>query len=218
MYVHIDTHRFVCVCMCMCECVCVCVCMCSECVCVCVCVYVCARVYVCVYVCVCLSECVCVCVKVCLLQVHVCSAGACVVQFFFFPRMLYFVRQIIFDTRCNTLQHTATHCNAKTLHHTMIHCNTVQDSASHCNTLQHAATYIQLCLWLLFKRFIVVSGLFLHITTHYNTLHCTLQHKLRRTTAHCNKLKHTATRHNTLQHTATQGPRSCTNDRRRPCE
>jgi len=33
--------------------------------------------------------------------------------------------------RCNTLQHTATHCN--TLHAT--HCNALQRTATHCNTL-----------------------------------------------------------------------------------
>ena len=72
-------------------------------------------------------------------------------------------------TRCNTLQHTATHCNAgycttefhvrsnrlrdcrgrvsqpthatycNLLQHIATHCNTLQHSATHCNTLQHIA-------------------------------------------------------------------------------
>ena len=45
---------------------------------------------------------------------------------------------------CNTLQHTATHCNAlqQTKHSaTAPHCNTLQHTAAHCNTLQHTATH-----------------------------------------------------------------------------
>jgi len=56
-------------------------------------------------------------------------------------------------TRCNTLQHTATHCNTRkysndraarcnTLQHTATHCNTRKysnDRATRCNTLQHTA-------------------------------------------------------------------------------
>jgi len=53
-------------------------------------------------------------------------------------------------TRCNTLQHTATHChatdiyiwiNCNTLQHTATHCNILQHTAAHCNTLQHAAAH-----------------------------------------------------------------------------
>ena len=71
-------------------------------------------------------------------------------------------------TNCNTLQHTATHCNTlgwATLYtdmhtysqksgrysivdiqrlHTATHCNTLQHTATHCNTLQHTATH---CSW-----------------------------------------------------------------------
>jgi len=71
-------------------------------------------------------------------------------------------------TPCNTLSHTATHCNTLhyTLQHTTTHCNidanisrryTLQHTATHCNTLQHTAT---------------------HIATYYNTL----QHRLAMTT------------------------------------
>jgi len=42
---------------------------------------------------------------------------------------------ILYNTHCNTLQHTATHCN--TLQHTATHCNTLQHAVTHCNTLQH---------------------------------------------------------------------------------
>ena len=88
-------------------------------------------------------------------------------------------------THYNTLQHTATYCNARNgsfsgikIHlvsmcnlHTATHCNTLQHTSRHCNTLQHTAT------------------------------HCnTLQH----TAVHCDTLRHTATHCNTLQHTATQ--------------
>jgi len=37
---------------------------------------------------------------------------------------------------CNTLQHTAAHCNSHATH-----CNTLQHAATHCNTLQHTATH-----------------------------------------------------------------------------
>jgi len=40
----------------------------------------------------------------------------------------------IAETRCSTLQHTATHFNA--LNRTATHCNTLQHTATHCNTLQ----------------------------------------------------------------------------------
>jgi len=59
------------------------------------------------------------------------------------------------DRHCNTLQHTATHCNTlrsrrrQTVQHTATHCNTLQHTATHsahggdrqCNTLQHTATH-----------------------------------------------------------------------------
>ena len=40
---------------------------------------------------------------------------------------------------CNTLQHTATHCNTL---HSIADCNTLQHTATHCNTLQHTATHL----------------------------------------------------------------------------
>jgi len=43
---------------------------------------------------------------------------------------------------CNTLQHTATHCNPHiACKRTHPHCNTLQHTATHCNTLQHTATH-----------------------------------------------------------------------------
>jgi len=35
---------------------------------------------------------------------------------------------------CNTLQHTATHCNTKLKAMITSHCNTLQHTATHCNT------------------------------------------------------------------------------------
>jgi len=40
-------------------------------------------------------------------------------------------------THCNTLQHTATHCN--TLH--LMEWQVIAGTARHCNTLQHTATH-----------------------------------------------------------------------------
>ena len=74
-------------------------------------------------------------------------------------RMMYLFTSLL---PCNTLQHTATHCNTlqphtytspceryaphcHTLQHTATHCNTLQHTATHCNTLQHtAATHIHM--------------------------------------------------------------------------
>ena len=59
-------------------------------------------------------------------------------------------------TQCNTLQHTATHCNravwatltwvwqhsaTRVWQHSATHYNTLQRTATHCNTLQHTATH-----------------------------------------------------------------------------
>ena len=44
----------------------------------------------------------------------------------------------VFLTGRNTLQHTATHCN--TLQHTATHCNTLKRTHTQCNTPQHTAT------------------------------------------------------------------------------
>ena len=88
---------------------------------------------------------------------------------------------------CNTLQHTATHCNTlvltcalfqigNTLQHTTTHCNTMQHTATHCNTWQHTPT-LQ------------------HIATHCNTLQYTAE-ILQHTATHCTSL-------GTLQHATT---------------
>jgi len=98
------------------------------------------------------------------------------------------------SARCNTLQHTATHCNYHDTNalqqrplkahifksqHTATHCNTLQHTATLRNTLQHTATA--------------------------KTLHCsTLQHMLQHTATHCNTLQHTATT-TTLMH-CSRGP------------
>jgi len=103
-------------------------------------------------------------------------------------------------SHCNTLQHTATHCNTthgNTRQHTTTHkshrvsridCDTL--TATHCNTLQH-------------------------IATHCNTLQVNLiaRSRLRAikwvkfngtlSAAQCSTVQHTATHCNTLQHTAT---------------
>ena len=90
---------------------------------------------------------------------------------------------------CNTLQHTATHCNVHltqglftplqivkvSLQHTATHCNTLQHTATHYNTLHLHCNALQ------------------RIATHCNTL----QHTASRCT-HCNALQHTATHCNTL--------------------
>jgi len=67
---------------------------------------------------------------------------------------------------CNTLQHTATHCNTLQLEarHTAPHCNTLQHTATHCNALQLEAR---------------------HTAPHRNTLQHTATHcNLRRDTLH----------------------------------
>ena len=76
---------------------------------------------------------------------------------------------------CNTLQHTATHCNTfenvcSTLQHTAT--TSLQHTATHCNTLQHTTTRQRMS------------------AAHCNMLQ---QH-------FCNTLQHTATHCNTLQH------------------
>jgi len=42
---------------------------------------------------------------------------------------------------CNTLQHTATRCNALPRTRTATHCHALQHSATPCNTLQHLAIH-----------------------------------------------------------------------------
>jgi len=84
-------------------------------------------------------------------------------------------------TRCNTLQHAATHCNAlfTELTRDMPHYSTLQHATTHCNTLQHTATHC--------------------ITLHNGATHRTQNsHVTCRTATHCNTLQHTATRCNAL--------------------
>ena len=120
---------------------------------------------------------------------------------------------------CNTLQHTATHCNTirdsathpctdccNTLQHTATHCNTMQHNApqcetqrhthalvaeTHCNTLQHMHTCVQ------------VPELEAWNDEDTATVSNTPIHLLQHTATHCNTLQHTATYCNTPQHTAT---------------
>ena len=91
-------------------------------------------------------------------------------------------------THCNTLQHTATHCNMNASclctrtwwYGCATHCNTLQRTATHCNTLQHTATLTTLPL----RTYIWRNGVE-NCNTHCNTLH--------RIATHCNTLQHTAT-------------------------
>jgi len=91
---------------------------------------------------------------------------------------------------CNTLPHTATHCNT-TKRDRPVGQSALgrpwQHSTTHCNTLQHTATQ---------------GNTLQHVATHCNTL----QH----TTTHCNTLHHTATHCNTLQHNKTK--QTCQSD------
>jgi len=100
-------------------------------------------------------------------------------------------------SRCNTLQHTATHCN--TLQHTATHCNTLQHTAQHFNTLQHTATH---CNTL--QHTATHCSTLQHTATHCRTTTHTAPHSntLQHTATHCNTLQHIAAHCNTLQHTA----------------
>ena len=74
---------------------------------------------------------------------------------------------------CNTLQHTATHCNQmSTSRHAYVCCSVLQCVAVYCNTMQHTAT------------------------------HCNQMSTSRHLYLCCSVLQCTATRCNTLQHTA----------------
>ena len=98
-------------------------------------------------------------------------------------------------TCCNTLQHTATHCNTHalachpssflkeirlTLYHTAPQCNTLQHAATHCNT--HA---------LMSPSSFSRGGC---LTLHLPAPHCTTLHH---TAPHCNTLQHASTHCNT---------------------
>ena len=110
-------------------------------------------------------------------------------------------------TRCNTLQHVATHMTCLVLARQLSDdCNTLQHAATHCDTSQYTRLVSP---WL---------ASFLMTATHFNTLQHTATHRnthdssrpgspafwwLQHTSTHCNTLQHTATHCNTLQHTPT---------------
>ena len=97
----------------------------------------------------------------------------------------------IFIFICDTLQHTALHCNAlNTMQHTATHCNTLQHTATHCNTLQHTAAH---------------CNTLQHTAAHCITPWAAGDHGALRSPAasHCNTLQRAATHCNALQHTAT---------------
>jgi len=90
-------------------------------------------------------------------------------------------------THCNTLQHTATHCNTWPI---------LQDTATHCNT---GKSCCRCYAWTWMVSFGVLQA-------HCNTLQHTATHcnTLQHTATHCNTLQHGHPRCNCLQHTATQ--------------
>jgi len=118
-------------------------------------------------------------------------------------------------TRCNTLQHTATHFQQQhkgrvpntpdklKYWETATHCNTAQHTATHYNTLQHTATHCNTlvpkpptdCNTRRLQHTATHCNTLQHIATHCNTLH--------HTTTPCNTLRHIATHCNTRQHSAT---------------
>ena len=88
--------------------------------------------------------------------IHICTADAA-------SRSVY-----PSETRRNTLQHAATHCNRRSVSQFVLpatHCKSLQITATHCNALQHTAKdAVSRCV-----------------------------HHLQHTAAHCNSLQHTAT-------------------------
>jgi len=81
---------------------------------------------------------------------------------------------------CNTLQHTATHCNTQVVVE-VVHPNAqLQQTAVHCNTLQHTATH---CNTQVVVEVVRPNAQLQHIVIHFNTLQCTA--------THCNTLQHT---------------------------
>ena len=104
-------------------------------------------------------------------------------------------------TRDTFVEIPATHCN--TLPHTATHCNTL-----HCNTLQHTATDGKhTAQHFTYPRYICCDScnMLPHTATHCNTLQhtATPYHTLQHTATHCNTLQHTATEgEHTTQHFA----------------
>ena len=145
-------------------------------------------------------------------------------------KLILALRWMLAETRCNTLQHTATQSN--TLHHSATHCNTLQHTATHCNTRWHIADSMAATPSVTNSLYRWQKCSLQHTATHCYTLqhtatHCntcntpwytathgnTLQtkwlrlylwqtHSIAEMNAHCNKIQHTATQCNTLQHTA----------------
>ena len=127
---------------------------------------------------------------------------------------------------CNTLQHTATHCNkiatrcnqvqqgcCKLLavwvdcltKSCTIHCITLHHTATHCNTLQHAATHYNTLQHNATRVALFVGRIDDQLGNRGATHSNTLQH----TATHCNTQQHTATHSNTQQHTATHCSACC---------
>ena len=116
-------------------------------------------------------------------------------------------------TRCNTLQHTATHtCSCSKLlstkpwGDTATRCNTLQHASTHCNTLQHTPAHAATSWRRSHTGDTATScNTLQHTATHCNT-HLLIKKgsKLLATKPywrHCNTLQHAATRCNHLQHT-----------------
>jgi len=115
----------------------------------------------------------------------------------------------------NTLQHTATHCNAA--HYLYIQliyrelfrsANTLQRKAQHCITLQHTTTYCDIL-----RHTTIHCNTLQHTALHCNSLqylHTQLIYReiygntMQRTVLHCNALYYVATHCNTLQNPHTQ--------------
>ena len=86
---------------------------------------------------------------------------------------------------CSTLQHTATHCERASKHTFSARCSTLQHPATHCRKLPHNATH---------------CNTLQRTATCCNTLQRTAGARLDNlalTATHCNTLQHTATHCNT---------------------
>jgi len=97
-------------------------------------------------------------------------------------QVLHALRGIGNAAHCNTLQHTAAHCNA---------CNTLQHTSPYCNKfcMRHVASVMQVP--------VLVATTICNNTMQRTTIHCN-------TCNTCNTLHHTSTDCNTPQRTATR--------------
>jgi len=122
---------------------------------------------------------------------------------------------------CNTLQHTATHCNTLQLAFekrpampsdcppgTRSHCNALQRAATRCDALQHTATNCNLplksdlrCPRIVRLYTFAVCCSVLHVQRMF-----TCKHSLQHNVMHCQTLQHTATNWNSQQHAFEQQP------------